>query len=98
MGRIDNGQQNTTKEQINISTKMQKSKTEAPMMEDETHKRIAALKSRPIPAAKRKSSIMILINHCTFHPRRRGRNPANSPALRKKSCLALSPPSAFLVP
>ncbi len=52
--RMAGAQQNAGKDQINASARIQMPNTESSMMEDEARQRIAALKSRPLPAAKTK--------------------------------------------
>ena len=52
--RMAGAQQNAGKDQINASARIQMPNTESFMMEDEARKRIAALKSRLLPAAKTK--------------------------------------------
>jgi len=51
--RMPGAQQNAGKDQINASAGIQMPSTETSMMADEARQRIAALKSRPLPAAKR---------------------------------------------
>ena len=52
--RMAVAQQNSGKDPINDLAWIQMPNTESPMMEDEASQRIAALKSRPLPAARTK--------------------------------------------
>lgn len=52
--RMAAAQQNSGKDQINDLASIKMPKIESPMMEDDARKRIAALKSRPLPVAKTK--------------------------------------------
>jgi len=52
--RIEGAQQNAKKDTANTAGKMQMPNVEVPVTSDEVQKRIAALKSRPIPKAETK--------------------------------------------